>query len=352
LVFYGKSARIFINNKLMLTINKPVVTCIGSAVLDMTFYTKQGRIIKTPENPTEKQVYAFEYGAKIVSNKLYNTFGGGGLNSAATFSNLGIKPIVLSMVGKDAAGLEMHKWLRQQKITDSLLFFHPSLHTATSFVVTAEADKEAEHVTYYYPGAKQGLVVNRALSQKISSVWVYLASLSGTRWQSSIDAIFSQTAKRSIKVAWNPGADELKGGYKILKRYLPLTEVLLLNLDEATELILSAGDKTVPANPRLVIKRLYEFGQNVSVITNGSKGAYVYDGKSLLYKSALKVKKVINTNGAGDAFGSGFVAGIIIFKYNLSRALALAVHNSGSVVTQIGAQKGILTYKQIKKINL
>ena len=103
---------------------------------------------------------------------------------------------------------------------------------------------------------------------------------------------------------------------------------------------------------RDLIKKLHQFGPSISVITQGAKGAYVYDGKKLLYKSALKNRVVVNTTGAGDAFGSGFVAGLLLFKYNLSRSLSLGICNSGMVVSKIGAQNGLITKAQLKKLNI
>ena len=187
---------------------------------------------------------------------------------------------------------------------------------------------------------------------KIRSPWLFLGSISGSSWQSNLQNLFSFVGRKNLKLAWNPGSDELKAGHAKLKRYFHLTEVLQVNSDEAVQLLLSAGDKVKTVEPKLLIKKLHSFGQALTVITHGGRGAYVYNGKKLLYKSALKEKVVADTTGAGDAFGSGLVSGLLLFKGNLSRALALGILNSGLVVSQVGAQNGIVTPSQVRRFNI
>jgi len=71
----------------------------------------------------------------------------------------------------------------------------------------------------------------------------------------------------------------------------------------------------------------------------------------------FKNQKVIDRTGAGDAFGSGFVAGLIHTKENnlqnpqdanIKQAIILGSANATSVVEKYGAKDGILTYKEFK----
>jgi sugar/nucleoside kinase (ribokinase family) len=57
-----------------------------------------------------------------------------------------------------------------------------------------------------------------------------------------------------------------------------------------------------------------------------------------------------DTAGAGDAFGSTFVAGLQIFHFDLVKALRLATINSGSVVSRVGAQVGLLHREALLKL--
>jgi len=51
--------------------------------------------------------------------------------------------------------------------------------------------------------------------------------------------------------------------------------------------------------------------------------------------------------GAGDAFFSSFIAGRILEK-GYEACLQMAVANAGSVITQVGAQQGLLTSDELE----
>jgi len=90
---------------------------------------------------------------------------------------------------------------------------------------------------------------------------------------------------------------------------------------------------------------LLSLGPKLIVITDGDKGAYAYNGKAYHFMKA-KSTKVVNTLGVGDAFGSGLTSALIYGK-SLKEALRWGIVNSASVVSEIGAQKGLLTNKKI-----
>lgn len=328
---------------------KSIITSIGSAVYDLMYYTNEGVVVKT-KDVTKREVLGFEFGAKLGSKEVYSSWGGSALNTATTFKEMGLKPGVVSCIGDDAVGRELIRELRARKIPTNLIQVDKKNGTSLSFIVNNK--KKKDHVIFFYPGAKINLKLTTSVVAKIRTPWIYLGSLGGSTWETNCRSLFAHVARKNTRLAWNPGGDEIKAGAKKLSKYLHLTEVLIVNLDEAVELLVNAGEKVKDLNPRVVIKQLHEYGQKITVITNGGKGAYVHDGKKLLYKSALKKKKIVNTTGAGDAFGSGFVAGLHMYRDNLSRALSLAIHNSGSVVGVNGAQQGILTKAKLKKLNI
>src|SRR5258707_13862252 len=77
------------------------------------------------------------------------------------------------------------------------------------------------------------------------------------------------------------------------------------------------------------------------VIPDGPNGVIATDEKQVVTAGMYDDVKVIDRTGAGDAFGSGFVAMIAQGK-SLQQAVTFASANSTSVVQQIGAKAGIL----------
>ncbi len=109
-----------------------------------------------------------------------------------------------------------------------------------------------------------------------------------------------------------------------------------------------------------VFKKLDKFMPGILAVTDGDKGALVSDGRFIYRVGVFKEKFVLDRTGAGDAFGSGFVAGLIqqgfsqknikqIKPENVVYALRLASANATAVVEKIGANSGILTKKDFEK---
>ena len=82
-------------------------------------------------------------------------------------------------------------------------------------------------------------------------------------------------------------------------------------------------------------------------LTDGMRGAWIYDGNELLYVPALLHSHTIDTTGAGDAFASGFIASHIKGK-DLTTSLKWGIINSSSIVKEYGGQKGLLDEKGIE----
>lgn len=92
----------------------------------------------------------------------------------------------------------------------------------------------------------------------------------------------------------------------------------------------------------------------VTIITDGPRGAFASaNGKT--WHAATTGARSISRTGAGDAFGSGLVAGYL--KYDeIKKAMAVGMINAEAVVQKIGAKAGLLknwpTEKQLTKIKI
>ena len=311
---------------------KSDVVCIGGAARDFMFYSSAGELIST-DDLTKQKLLAFEYGAKIMADKIYYTFGGGAANSAASFATLGLKSAIVCKVGNDEDGQKVVKNLKDKGVDVSLIKFDKDNPTAFSMILTVKG-KENEHIAFAYRGANEFLLA-KDLPREISASWFYVTSLPKNGWEGIMDSL----VKRGANLAWNPGNSQLQ---KIasLKKYLPKVKVLMLNKDEALEFKKLKDIKGL-------IKYIHSLGSQVVVITDGSVGAYVYDGQKYYFMKALKVKS-LDTVGVGDAFSSAFTSALI-YGNNIKTALSWGIKNSASVISKIGAQNGLLSKRQITK---
>jgi len=85
--------------------------------------------------------------------------------------------------------------------------------------------------------------------------------------------------------------------------------------------------------------------------TNGAAGSYAAAAGKLYQAGQYQKVKVVDRTGAGDAFGSGFVAALAK-GLPIEDALSLASANATSVVAQMGAKTGILKTGRVKRMKL
>lgn len=327
------------------------VVTIGGSVKDVTFFTDQGQVFTTPQNLTAQKMLAFEYGAKINIKDVFLGFGGGAANSAVSLARLGLKVGVITRVGKDESGREIINRFKTEKINTDFCQFDDKVSTGFSFILaTSKVDKE--HIAFLHRGAAEKFILDGKKLSGLNANWFYVTSMYGKDWLRNVKTIFDLGKKKNIKVVWNPGNLQLQGGRRLIGPYLKRTQILILNKDEAIELVLS-GIKLGRKNPNHLNRPLYllnilhEWGPKMVIITDGKKGSWVYNGKDVYQQKSLK-PKALDTTGVGDAFGSSFLAGLILEQGNIKKALKWGVINSASVVSRVGAQNGLLTYKQLK----
>ncbi len=336
------------------------ITTIGGATRDITFLTDKGKVIETPENLTSQSLLAFEYGAKIKSEEVFFNFGGGACNAAATFSKLGIKTAINCRVGGDDDGKSAVKNLEKLEIDTSLIQIDKDKKTGFSLVVVNKNKEGGDRVIFVYKGASDCLEIKEENINK--SEWIYLTSLAGN-WEEDLSEINRAVEKNKIKLAWNPGAAQISAGKNKLKKFLKNAEILIVNKDEAIELVRS--DENVKLNNseinniEVLIKIIQKWGPKIVVITDGGNGAYAgaiqrcptplkgVGHLSILFSPASSNIRV-DATGAGDAFGSALVGGYILNNGDLEKALKFGIINSGNVVSEYGAQNGILSKREIE----
>ena len=322
------------------------IVTIGGATEDITFYTEEGILIDNKKDLARQKLLAFEYGAKIKVDKSYFGFGGGAANSAVAFARLGFKSACLCAVGFDERGRKIIANFKNQDVDTALVQQIKNKETGFSFLLVGPAN---EHICFSNRAANSELrITNYELRIMENAKWVYLTSLSGN-WRENLVKIFSI---KNVKIAWNPGHRQIITGLKVLGKYFKRTECLIINKDEAVELVMS--DKKYKNKGSIylnsvknLLAALTSYGSKIVVITSGRKGADAIVGEQVYHQPIIKEKRRVDTTGVGDAFGSSFVAGFELYNQDIKRALILAARNSAAEVSRQGAQNGLLFKREI-----
>ncbi len=301
------------------------VITIGSATRDVFL---KGKF------PITKDILSFDLGSKNDVDEIFFFTGGGATNAAATFSNLGLSTACISRIGNDPGGKAVLEDLKKFGISQQFIVKTSDLYTAYSIIISTENGR----VALVHRGTSENFKQSDIPCSRINAKWFYVTSLSSNL--KVLKTIFDCALDKKIRIAWNPGSGEIKQGINQLKPFLAKVGVLFLNLEEAKEL--TGLDKK-----KEIFEKLDSLTDGIVVITNGMEGVEVCSGKTC-YKAKALGGKAVESTGAGDAFGSGFVSGLIL-KNDVDYAIQLATANASSVVTKIGAKNGLMTKSGLSK---
>jgi len=309
------------------------VITIGSATKDVFLVSKDFLLIKSKKfNTGVGECFAF--GAKIEVADIFHSTGGGSTNAAVTFANLGLKTAVVTNVGHDLNGAEVVNVLKSKKVNTSLIHTDSKHKTGYSTILLSA---KGERTILVYRGAAGAFETSMLKPGKMKAGWYYLTNVAGNI--KFLNSVFKTAQKNKANICWNPGGAELAKGLNVLKPYIRKTAILSLNKEEAARL-------TGRQNAREQLNILGALTPLVW-ITDGKVGAYLCVAGECYFVPSLGTP-ALNATGAGDAFGSGFLAGVIKTD-SWYKAVAYAILNSDSVIQHMGAKTGILTKQPTDK---
>lgn len=318
---------------------KKTFVSIGGCTQDVYVYVDGGEMFKHPA--TGHEYIGFHFGGKTLVTSVHHFYGGGAANTAASFASMGLLAMPIMAVGGDAIGASILDNLKKRGADISLCQRYK--HEKSGYSVLAIGPGH-EHAILTYRGANGSLVIRDKEARAIRNAqWLYISSQSGD-WQKMLRKIFSL---RKHRIAWNPGGAQLKAGKEGIGKYFPKTDVLILNSDEAADL--ARPFLGVTTDKEKLMALIQGWGPNYFLMTEGAAGAHLYDGKKFYYQKALRKTHITDTTGAGDAFGSGFVAGLEIYRGDIKKALRLAAMNSAEEIGLLGPQRDLVEKKELKK---
>jgi sugar/nucleoside kinase (ribokinase family) len=181
--------------------------------------------------------------------------------------------------------------------------------------------------------------------------WIFLSSLNGP-WQTNIKKILALKEQNHFLLAYNPGQHNIKEDSSAVLQALAVSNVLVLNKDEAIELVMHTKQgfsKEELDDEVFLLQALHQAGAQTIGMTDGKRGAWGFDGKEYWYCPIYTRSGVLDTTGAGDAFGSGFFAAHLA-GLSVEQGLRYGIANSGSVVGCYGAVAGLLHEKEIEQL--
>ncbi len=344
------------------------VITIGTATRDVFLSSNLFKIVRDPKHLQKLgfktgEAQCFALGGKIEVEPPIMTIGGGATNAAVTFARQGLKTAALFKIGYDRNGRDVLGDLRKERVT-SLCSFDDAKMTAYSVILRSP---NGERTILNYRGASEDLTIHNIPHHKLKTRWAYIVP--GKIPFGVIMSVVAMLKKNGTRVAMNPSKHYIELGYKKLAPMLKLLDVVTMNREEGAFLT-GANFK----DEKKIFKKFDDYVPGLAVLTDGPKGVLVSDGTTIYKAGVFKERKIVDRTGAGDAFGSGFVAslahaehggkgslwfklwrgggmspGVVRFSRNIiEHAIRLGSANATSVVESIGAQPGILRRRQFE----
>ncbi len=309
------------------------IITMGSATVDVFVQTdsSQSELLKIHGH---KDI-AYPLGAKILIKHLDFFIGGGGTNTAVAFSRLGLKTAYLGKIGKDENGLKIFKCLQDEKIH----FLGRTLGKISGYSVILDSVKE-DRTIFAYKGCNDELSFDEIHKNNINSKWLYFSTMMKESFKTQ-EKVTKYAVQKGIKIAFNPSSYQVKQGYRFIKNILSSAEVLIFNKEEAQTLL-----KTNSVDMVLMMKKLHKLGPKIIIITDGKNGANCYNSyDGFLYFAKPGKVKIVETTGAGDAFASSFIAGMV-YEKTIEFCMKLGMINAESVIKNRGAKNILLGKKE------
>lgn len=334
------------------------VITMGSATVDAFIETDAANIVSVCSTDNKREFMAYPYGAKIEIDNFDFQTGGGAVNAATNFANLGLNSSTIVKIGDEIQAENVLKTLSKYGVDLSNVVKSKEYRTGFSIILISF---QGDRTVLAHRGANAKLEAADINFEAIKNAkWLYLAPLNGDSTK-VLDTVADFAEKNNVNLAINIGTSSIKQGKECLVETLKTAEVIILNKDEATMLTginVRPDSKTEKFSDELIhpdiIQMLKElnFGKGrITIITDGKHGAYAYDSEKFYHCGEFPAT-VVSTLGAGDAFASTFVASLVKTNGDVETSLKYASVNAASVVEQFGAQGGFLTFEQIKsKLN-
>lgn len=269
----------------------------------------------------------FEIFSKDIQKEEYLGKSGGGqaANTIVALSNMGFKTGSIGKVGVDEEGDFLLKSLSGVDVSQV------KRSGRSGMLFSIQRHDDSERCMFVFPNANDTISltdidINYINKAKILHLSSFVGGISYKTQREILKAL-----KHNIVVSFNPGEIYARKGLKFLVPFLKRSNIVFLSENEVFLL-------TFEDDYKIGARELLKLGPKIIVVTLGSKGSYILSEKEEYFVPAYKVKNVVETTGAGDVYGAGFLAGLLL-KKPLKKCGEFAARISAISITGIGRVK-------------
>ena len=331
------------------------VLTIGSATMDVFVECDDANIVSVCSKTKNSDFMSYPYGSKIDITTFSSNVGGGGVNTACNFANLGFDTSAIFKIGEDIYSEGILDAFKNKNVNLANIIQNKEASTGFSIILVSF---QGDRTVLAHRGANAKIKKSEINFDAIKNAkLLYIAPLNGDSTK-VLDDIVNFAKDNNVKVCFNAGTSSIKKGFNYIKKILENAHIVVMNKEEATMATQiqvrpdtrdeKFSEELIHPDIKEMFNKLKVRDYQIIVITDGGHGAYAYDGKQYYYCPVFN-SPVVSTLGAGDAFASTLCAALGKTKIDIGKALMYASVNSAGVVSQFGATQGLLTFEEIEK---
>jgi len=308
------------------------VICIGAALVDM--------IAQVARHPFDDD--------EVFVSDLTILSGGAAANTAYACAKFGLSTAFIGKLGeKDPFSEKIINDFKEVSVDTRLIKYSKDYTTGSAYVAL---NKKGERRIYANSGAANYLSKEDVSTKELKNTKIiFLSSL-----QNIVPLLHAAKIGRNlnIPVILNPGMLIIDQGFDYIKNLLENIDILILSQKEFQTLFDFKENDLSEDSIRERSVSLFALGMKVIVITLGEKGAFLLTTTHNELIHPLKLEKVIDTTGAGDAFSAGFIYGLgknLNLKFeHLRNNVKIGNFIAGNCIQKLGARNGIPTRNELK----
>ncbi len=288
------------------------------------------------EVKSEESMIAFKFGDKIPVESVDYSVGGNAANNSVGVKRLGLKVAPILTLGDDSTSNQIVETFIKEGVNTSYVYRSRNTSSNLSTVIRVEG----ERTIFTYNKDKEYSFPD----EFPKTSWIYLTSMGDNFsdvYRKTVEVVKNNS---EIKLAFNPGSRQVRAGIDAIKDVLSVCHTLYVNREEA-EMVTGLND--TKGKEKDLLNEVAKLGPKTIIVTDGPNGSFVFDGSSY-YHAGIFPSEAFERTGAGDSFGAGCVAALIKGK-DIKEALLWGTVNSASVISFVGAQKGLLTEWQMSE---
>lgn len=256
---------------------------------------------------------------------------GGAANTPVALTKLGVKTVFCTAIGNDIPGKIANEYLEKMNLDISAVIRDDRYRTTVSGVLSF--GEERGFVTYFAPDDRERMIKQiEKYAQCSSHIHAYIDDCLN---MPIIDISRKYNRTLSVDTAWN---EKIK--LDDIKDIIKASNIFFTNEIESCSI---TGTDTAEEAIKLIGKYT-----DLVVVKLGKNGSLVKKGDELIRIPVVNGIKPVDTTGAGDLYGAGFIYGYIK-GWDAEKCGCFATASANLAVTFYGGMDESYTLEQVNK---